>query len=107
MGVQRRTSDSGCCCVVPIRTMMPRRCLIALLAALAAPAAAHAELSVTTPPVDLAATLALPTVDGLASAPSLPALPDFTRKLRYGSPGTNVMRARSDRGVELHGLEGH
>src|SRR3954454_6612756 len=107
MSVQRRTCDSGRCCVLPIRMSMPRKCLIVLLATLAAPTAARAELSVTTPPTDLAPTLALATVSGLPSAPSLPALPQLIRKLRYGTPGTNVMRARSDRGVELHGLEGH
>ena len=85
---------------------MSRRRLIPLLALLIAPAAAHAELTVTTPPADLAATLALSTVDGLPSAPPLPALPDVKRTIRYGSPGGNSMRAHSARGVELHGLEG-
>ena len=48
---------------------MPRRRLTVLLVILAVPATAHAELSVTTPPADLAPTLALTTVTGLASAP--------------------------------------
>src|SRR3954454_3502700 len=106
MSVQRRTCDSGRCCVLPIETEMPRRRLTALLVILAVPATAHAELSVTTPPGDLAPTLALTTVTGLASAPALPALPEVSRNVRYGTPGANRLRAHSGRGVELHGLEG-
>ncbi|MCW2991085.1 MAG: calcium-binding protein [Solirubrobacterales bacterium] len=85
---------------------MARRRLITLLVLLAVPATAHAELAVTVPPVDLAPELAIPTVDGLAVAPALPAIPAVKRHVRYGSPGVNRMQARGARGVVFHGLEG-
>src|SRR3954449_5592066 len=106
MAVQGRTWNSGQRCVVPIPMEMARRRHIALLVLLVAPATAHAELGITSLPDDLAPSLAVSTVSGLASAPALPALPAVKRPVRYGNPAGNRMRAHSSGGVELHGLEG-
>src|SRR4051794_33819133 len=104
--VQGRTWNSGQRCVLPIPMEMARRRHIALLALLVLPATAHAELGITTLPDDLAPSLAVSTVSGLATAPALPALPAVKRTVRYGTPAGNRMQGRSSRGVELHGLEG-
>lgn len=90
--------------------VMARRRVLSLFAVLALPLAAaapaRAELAVTVPPTDLAPELAIPSVDGLPTSPSLPAMPAVKRKVRYGSPGVNRMRASGARGVVFYGLEG-
>lgn len=85
---------------------MSRRRLVPLLALLVAATPARGQLVPSTLPPDLAPELAALTVPGLATAPELPALPRVARRVRYGSPGANRMRARSARGVILNGLEG-
>lgn len=88
--------------------MAQRRSIIVLallgLALVAAPS--QAALRVTALPPDLPPELAIATVSGLATAPTLPAMSAVKRKVRFGSPGGNRMRARSARGVVFYGLEG-
>jgi len=89
---------------------MPRGRVISLLAALTLPLAhtppAGAALLPSVLPGDLAASLAVNNVAGLATAPVLSALPVLDRSVQWGNPRDNRMRARSPRGVDMHGLEG-
>src|SRR3954451_11759785 len=89
---------------------MAQRRLVPLLVVLALPlAATPASAALQAPavlPPDLPPQMAVATVAGLAAAPRVAALPAVHRHTRYGTPGTNRMRARVAGGVIFHGLEG-
>ena len=72
--------------------MARRRCIALLTLSLCglSAATANAELGITSLPDDLSPTLAIQTVSGLATTPTIPALPAVKRTVRYGTPLRDV-----------------